>query len=149
MYIDKKNLKKETAIRFERLTKKAFKIVKECFGIDESEQIYFYATQLDAYGGTFSLIPLKYELIEEDGAIVKYLFGDERKKSIFYAYSEGYETFVEIDINHLENDKDESIVDTLIHEILHHLTNEEEEEHGMRWCDLAKYVSENSMYKIL
>lgn len=151
MVIEKMNIKPETALRFEEMIYKAFDVVQRLIGVDTSEEIFFYATDLDnSYGGTLSLLALKYVFHENAGAIPQYLFsGKERDRAIFSAYSSGCETFIEINVNHIENDDEDSIIDTIIHEILHHLTNDEDTEHGEKWLDLAKYVSENSKYKII
>lgn len=145
---DKKD--NDNAIRFEELVHKAFYVLQDLIGIDDSEEICFYATELkESFGGTFSLLPLKQKIDEDDMESIEHIFGDSRKQALYCAYLIGCETFIEINSNHIENDDEDAVVDTIIHEILHHLTSDEEEEHGEKWFDLAKYVSKNSKYNII
>lgn len=151
MKFDITNLDKKLYNKFIDCIYISSKIIYDLIGIDMSEDIYIYTTHLDnSFGGTFSLVGFGNSLREDAGKLTRYIFtNDEREKAIFKAYDMGMETFIEINIKHIEEDSKDEIIDTVIHELLHHLTIEEEEEHGERWCDLANYISKNSKYNVL
>lgn len=147
MYINKNGLSEKDKKRFEELVRESFRVLNDLIGIDESEDIYFDVNDdfKNEFGRTINLLGFR-KLYKTTGMGWTKLF--DRCSSIKSHICKEYETMIIINKKHLEEQHEHEVVNTLIHEILHHLTSEEEEQHGNRWKDLAKYVSNNSIYYI-
>lgn len=147
MYINKNGLSEKDKKRFEELVRESFRVLNDLIGIDESEDIYFDVNEdfKNEFGRVINLLGFRvlYDLSGIEGEQLLDMWSTIKNN-----ICKEYETMVVINKKHLNEEDDKEIINTLIHEILHHLTNEEEEQHGTRWKDLAKYVSNNSIYCI-
>lgn len=131
MYIEKRGLKEEEYQKLKRLVNESFAILQDILGIDRSENIYICITdELETcFAITVNLL----------GYRDMYIINNLKETPMSKIYKQ-YESMIQIDKKHLLFADENQIIDTIIHEILHHLTNDEEDEHGMQWTDLANYV---------